>query len=199
MTTLTSIVRKGICSLVAILFACHLFSQTTMTASITYTPASCPTCCDGSAAISCSGPQVCSPYSVLWSTGSPFFNIVNLCPGVYTATVVSGGPGNCPQQICSTNVTYSIPTAIAPLPAGEKLSVIDHDHAGDEIIYVLYNLEAAGKLEISDINGSVVRAYTLHPSPSYQPIYDSPGNGIYIYRLYSAGIAVKTGRFAICR
>ena len=161
----------GLCSI--------LRAQSTFTASISYTPASCPTCCDGSAEVIMSGGMGCSPYIVMWSNGATTMMVTNVCPGPLTATVVSGNPGVCPTIICNASVTYSLATHVTET-AG-KINFLEVNNPVNDFLKISYSIESGDTfLDIQDIQGRVLESHRISPSEHTMSIQvSSLADGLY--------------------
>ncbi|MBS1635874.1 MAG: T9SS type A sorting domain-containing protein [Bacteroidetes bacterium] len=148
---------------VLIKFCTILQAQTTTSISITYTPASCPTCCDGMAYLTFSGPAYCSPYVVMWSNGATTTMVYNVCPGPLTATVISGGGAGCPAQICDTLITYTLATQVKETDG--KMHRITVNNPVSDFLHTHYLGEPGNYfLDIVNLEGYILETYPFHSS-----------------------------------
>lgn len=94
--------------MIFILLAFKLSSQCSYSVIATYTPATCPTCCNGAITATLTGfGATCAP--ITWRLDPLFANAAipswsNLCPGTYTVVRVDGG---CCQVYCQVNLTFT--------------------------------------------------------------------------------------------
>jgi hypothetical protein len=130
-----------------------------VSATITSTPPSCGSCCDGSATINFTGGP--GPYSYQWiPSGGMLPTASGLCAGTYTccATDANGcstcNPGNC--SFCQTSVTLSPATGlIEPLSAG-NLTVFPVPSTNSITIEQTFAIPVSAELFLTDLFGQVV-------------------------------------------
>lgn len=99
---------KNCLYLILLFLTLKLSSQCAYTVTASYTPATCPSCCNGAITPSLSGSGVaCTP--ITWNlsppgTMSPGGIWYNLCPGSYTLTYINGG---CCTFTCNVIINFS--------------------------------------------------------------------------------------------
>ncbi|MEW6469176.1 MAG: T9SS type A sorting domain-containing protein [Bacteroidota bacterium] len=109
------------------------------TVSITNTPASCPTCCDGTATATASGGS--PPYTYSWSNGPTGPGSTGLCAQCYTVWVTDANGCGTQDSTCVSftvgmDVTGNAAAAfIYPNPARDFVYLV----SGDNIFFVLSN------------------------------------------------------------
>ena len=106
---------KNLILAILIGFSINFYGQCTFTVVTTFTPASCPTCCDGKILATYNGPGMpCLPYGWILdpgSVGSPSGTWNNLCPGTYTISLVTGCCtiyGICGLPSSSTGIQFNL-------------------------------------------------------------------------------------------
>lgn len=117
--------------------------------TLSYTPASCPTCCDGCIAVNIVSP--CPPYTISWYPSDPTFPVCSVCEDTtYIASMTDACGCTTSDTITPTGTTgigsseINNIFAIYPNPSSELL--ILKTGLTNELLYV----------SISDISGNIV-------------------------------------------
>jgi hypothetical protein len=144
--------------------------------SVSTTPASCPTCCDGSGTIQLIS-SCATPVTYLWQPGFvtiPSFN--NLCGNVTYSVCLTDA---CGCLSCDTTILCGFPAAAnSGEHAGDFWSVsYDTDH--HEIITTLAASSDPVELELIDLKGRLLHTLFLHPGEHFRLLTDPYAPGIY--------------------
>lgn len=168
--------------LLLMIFGLKVTGQCNYTIVPSYTPASCPSCCDGSATFSLNGTgPLCGPFgSTLEPVGVSTFGIwSNLCAGSYTIIFRDGGC--CGVYICSfflnftsTDINnkedYSKGVYLFPNPVSNNLNIETEQY-----------FEPGTEIEITNLFGQLV----LKLNYIKEIDVSSLANGVYTIRLIS--------------
>ncbi len=149
-------------------------------------PATCGTCCDGSATGAGSGGT--TGYTYLWNPGGQTTaTATNLCPGTYTFCVTDANGCTSCSIVTITfntgtgNASADDPVTIFPNPASTTLSVI---------------VEENSEVKFFDLAGKETGTWKMKKGANKIDI-SSFAKGVYLYRIVSSSGKVHAGRLSV--
>ena len=178
----------------------RLYSQcpTPITYSVTTIPASCSTCCDGSAEVT-NLTGGCPGYNFSWSDGSQLYMATNLCASItYTVTVMDAGCCGPAAFVCTPG--YALGTTIKEPDFKNSITLYPNPSNGlMQLDYVLEK-EQKGMFIIYDLLGKKQEAYELQQNMNSffinEPLLN---NGIYFYQVFINNKLFATDKLVIVK
>lgn len=171
-------------------------AQTSQNFTIVTTPASCPTCCDGSASIGLINTN-CNGYAIQWTDSSGYLSssssINNCCAGnSYTATVYSA----CGQEVFFCSIFSQSVTNVHPYFNENKILVYPNPTNG------LFEISISNSekyiLQIRNAIGQIIQTNILHEGKTAIDL-SSEEIGIYFYQIFDGKNSIKTDKLIIIK
>jgi type IX secretion system substrate protein len=158
--------------------------------TITYTPATCSTCCDGIASVATT--DTCTPHSYSWDGGGFLANSTenNLCAGTHTVVVGDNGGAGCCGTMTSTITIPNGASGIQQFSMNDLGFTIYPNPANTSFTLTLSKGEGIYNVSICDMLGNTVKQFTIHNSLSTIDVSDV-NTGVYFITLTN-GTGVST-------